>query len=67
MIQSLPAMTRTVFNLFVFEGYSHKEISEQLAISEGTSHWHLHQARNILQKIIINREQKKVTYEAKRI
>jgi len=50
VIQSLPAMTRVVFNMFVFEGYNHKEISEQLEISEGTSHWHVHQARNLLQK-----------------
>ena len=67
IIQSLPAMTRTVFNLFVFDGYNHKEISEQLTISEGTSHWHLHQARNLLQKKINNSDHKKVTYEAKRI
>lgn len=67
VIQSLPAMTRTVFNLFVFDGYNHKEISAQLSISEGTSHWHVHQARNILQKKIKNSEQQKVTYEAKRI
>ncbi len=67
MIQTLPSMTRTVFNLFVFEGFNHKEISEQLDISEGTSHWHVHQARNTLQKKIIKGEQQKVTYEAKRI
>ncbi|MCD6012200.1 MAG: hypothetical protein K0Q79_2062 [Flavipsychrobacter sp.] len=67
IIQCLPSMTRTVFNLFVFEGYNHKEISEQLDISEGTSHWHVHQARNILQKKIKNTQHQKVTYEAKRI
>ena len=67
VIQSLPAMTRTVFNLFVFEGFNHKEISEQLDISEGTSHWHVHQARNMLQKKIGKSEHQKVTYEAKRI
>ena len=67
LIQGLPAMTRTVFNLFVFDGYNHKEISEQLDISEGTSHWHVHQARNMLQKKIKHQEQQKVTYEAKRI
>lgn len=67
MIQSLPAMTRTVFNLFVFDGYNHKEIAVQLDISEGTSHWHVHQARSMLQKKINKSEQKKVTYEAKRI
>ena len=67
IIQSLPTMTRTVFNLFVFDGYNHKEISEQLDISEGTSHWHVHQARSLLQKKIKNNDQQKVTYEAKRI
>jgi len=67
IIQSLPAMTRTVFNLFVFDGYNHKEIAGQLDISEGTSHWHVHQARNMLQKKINKSDQKKVTYEAKRI
>lgn len=67
IIQGLPSMTRTVFNLFVFEGFNHKEISEQLDISEGTSHWHVHQARNMLQKKIKKTEQQKVTYEAKRI
>jgi RNA polymerase sigma-70 factor (ECF subfamily) len=67
VIQSLPAMTRTVFNLFVFEGFNHKEIAEQLDISEGTSHWHVHQARNLLRNKLNKSEQKKVTYEAKRI
>ena len=66
-IQSLPAITRTVFNLHVFEGFSHKLIGEQLNINEGTSHWHLHQARSFLQKRIKISEQQKVMYEAKRI
>ena len=68
IIQSLPAMTRTVFNLYVFDGYNHRQISEQMDISEGTSHWHVHQARSLLQKKIKKSEQQqKVTYEAKRI
>ncbi len=67
MIQLLPTMTRTVFNLFVFDGFNHKEIGEKLEISEGTSHWHLHQARNLLQKKIMKSEQNNVSYEAKRI
>jgi RNA polymerase sigma factor (sigma-70 family) len=70
MIQILPSMTRTVFNMFVFEGFNHKEISEQLDISEGTSHWHVHQARNMLQRKINKVEdklQQKVTYETRRI
>jgi RNA polymerase sigma factor (sigma-70 family) len=67
IIQILPSMTRTVFNLFVFDGYNHKEISEQLSISEGTSHWHVHQARNLLQDKIKKSEQQNLSYEAKRI
>jgi len=67
LIQGLPSMTRTVFNLFVFDGYNHKEISEQLSISEGTSHWHVHQARNLLQEKIKKSEQQNLSYEAKRI
>jgi RNA polymerase sigma-70 factor (ECF subfamily) len=34
------------------EGYSHKEISEELNISEGTSKWHLCEARKTLKKIL---------------
>ncbi len=45
LIQSLPPVSRTVFNLYVFEGCSHKEIANHLGISEGTSHWHLSTAR----------------------
>ena len=67
LIQALPTMTRTVFNLYVFEGLNHREIAAQLEISEGTSHWHLHQARSVLQKKIVNNEVQKVSYEAKRI
>lgn len=67
LIQSLPTMTRTVFNLFVFEGYNHKQISEQLEITEGTSHWHLHNARTTLQKKIKNIENKNIVYETGRI
>jgi len=67
LIQSLPVMTRTVFNLFVFEGFNHKEISKQLEISEKTSHWHVHQAREVLQKKLKKNESQKVMYESKRI
>lgn len=53
-IQSLSPTTRTVFNLYIFEGYSHKEIAKILSISDGTSQWHLNSARTTLKKIIIN-------------
>jgi RNA polymerase sigma factor (sigma-70 family) len=52
LISGLPAGYRTVFNLFAVEGYSHKEIAEMLAITEGTSKSQLNKARALLQKEI---------------
>ena len=52
LIQELPPVTRTVFNLHVFEGYAHKQIGKLLNISPNTSYWHLYQAREQLQKTI---------------
>ncbi|RLD67117.1 MAG: hypothetical protein DRI84_03300 [Bacteroidetes bacterium] len=54
IVQQLPTMSRTVFMLNVMEGYKHKEISEKLGISEGTSHWHLQNARKLLKDKIEN-------------
>jgi len=53
MINQLNPMGKQVFNLFAIDGYGHKEISEMLNISEGTSKWHLHEARKKLQASII--------------
>ena len=50
LIQDLSPGYRTVFNLYVIEGYSHKEIGQQLGISEGTSKSQLARAKAILQK-----------------
>jgi len=47
-VRQLPYATQTVFNLFVLDGFSHKEIGEQLNISEGTSRWHLAEAKKKL-------------------
>lgn len=52
MIQQLSDGYRTVFNLYVVEGYSHKEIGDMLGISEGTSKSQLARARYLLQKMI---------------
>ena len=49
LIQALPSGYRTVFNLYVIEGYSHVEISEILEISVGTSKSQLSKARKLLQ------------------
>lgn len=50
IIRELPPKYRMVFNLYAIEGYSHKEISEMIKISEGTSKSNLSRARVILQR-----------------
>jgi len=50
LIQELAPGYRTVFNLYVVEGFSHREIAEMLDISEGTSKSQLARAKSILQK-----------------
>jgi len=52
LVQMLPDATRSVFNMYVLEGFSHKEISKMLSISEGTSKWHLSEGRRILKEKI---------------
>lgn len=52
MVQQLPPGYRMVFNLYVFEGFKHREIAEMLGISEGTSKSNLSDARAILQKAV---------------
>jgi RNA polymerase sigma factor (sigma-70 family) len=52
IIQELSPGYRTVFNLYVVEGYSHKEIGELMGISEGTSKSQLARAKGVLQKKI---------------
>ena len=53
LIRQLPQTSQTVFNLYVVEGYRHKEIGEVLGISEGTSKWHLSEARKQLKKLLL--------------
>ena len=52
IVAELPGGFRTVFNLFVVEGYNHKEIGEMLGITESTSRSQLARARRWLQKRI---------------
>ena len=49
LIHKLPEPEQTIFNLFVFDGFSHKEISKTLGVPESTSRWHLANARKFLQ------------------
>lgn len=52
-IDTLPTGCKTVFNLYIVEGYSHKEISAMMDISEGTSKSQLHHAKELLKKIFL--------------
>jgi RNA polymerase sigma-70 factor (ECF subfamily) len=54
-IQALPYMSRQVFNLYIFENYSHADIAQMLNIKEGTSHWHLNHARTLLKTALQKR------------
>jgi RNA polymerase sigma-70 factor (ECF subfamily) len=55
IIQELPDKYRLVFNLYVLDNYSHKEIATMLSISEGTSKSNLSRARAILKEKIENK------------
>lgn len=52
LIQQLSPGYRTVFNMYVIEGYTHKQIAEALKISEGTSKSQLSRAKLILQDLV---------------
>lgn len=52
LVQQLSPGYRTVFNMYVVEGYTHKEIGDQLGISEGTSKSQLSRAKVILQEMV---------------
>lgn len=49
LIDTISPVSKVVFNMFVIDGYSHKEISDNLNISVGTSKWHLSSARKQIQ------------------
>lgn len=57
IIQELPEAYRLVFNLYVMEDYSHREIAEMLGISEGTSKSNLARARMKLRESIKRHKQ----------
>lgn len=59
-IRELPNATRVIFNLYVVEGYTHREIASLLNISDGTSKWHLSEARKLLKQQL---NQQEVKYE----
>lgn len=52
LLEKIPEGCKTIFNLFVIEGYGHKEIAEMLQISEGTSKSQLNVAKTKLKELI---------------
>ncbi len=52
-LRQLPDASRVIFNLSVIDGYSHREISEQLQITESTSRWHLSEAKKKLRVLLL--------------
>lgn len=56
MIQELPTGFRTVFNMYAIEGYTHKEIADQLGITEGTSKSQYSRAKTHLQNRILGKK-----------
>jgi len=57
LIETLPSGYKIVFNMYAIDGYSHKEIADQLGITESTSKSQLSRARTALQKSLIEAEQ----------
>ena len=53
-ISKLPPTSQKVFNLYVIDGFAHKEIASMLDMSEGTSKWHLNFSRQELKSMITN-------------
>jgi RNA polymerase sigma-70 factor (ECF subfamily) len=56
MINELPAGYRIVFNMYAIDGFSHREIADQLGISENTSKSQLSRARALLQRNLVKME-----------
>ncbi|MEO1049189.1 MAG: RNA polymerase sigma factor [Bacteroidota bacterium] len=60
MIQELPSGCQVIFNLYAIEGYNHKEISEMLGVSVGTSKSQYARAKSLLKEML--GEEQKVSY-----
>lgn len=61
LISTLPAGYRIVFNMYVIEGYDHREIADHLQITEGASRSQLSRAKAAIQKLLV---QNRAVYEA---
>lgn len=62
LIAELPPRYKMVFNMYAIDGYSHKEIAEEMGITEGTSKSNLARARKILQDKVKQLEMRDRSY-----
>lgn len=62
IVKELPVGYRTVFSLYVVEGYTHKEIAKELGISEGTSKSQLNHAKKLLRTKMLKAYGKEARY-----
>ncbi len=60
LLNKIPEGCKAIFNLFVIEGYGHKEIAQMLQISEGTSKSQLNVAKTKLKELVNQQYYKKV-------
>ena len=51
IVRNLAPQTRLVFNLYIFEGWSHNEIAKEMDISIHTSHWHVAEGKKKILKL----------------
>ena len=58
MLDQLPEMSKRIFCLYAIDGFKHAEIAEQMEISEGTSKWHVSNARSLLRDMLEKIEKK---------
>lgn len=52
LLQQLPEIDRSVFSLYVVDGYSHREVGKMLGFTEGTSRWYLNRAKRRMQELV---------------
>ena len=60
VLMQLPPLSKKVFNLYAIDGYSHKEVSDMLGMSVGTSKWHVSNARKELEILLKKRFKLKI-------
>lgn len=62
LVHTLPDKTQEVFRLYAIEGYTHVEIGKRIGISDGTSKWHLSEARKKLKLLIKQQSNLKISH-----